>query len=936
MAKARDGKQRRRERLLDRISIAKGIKFLFGVAILIMIGATLAGVAVSWRQLIDARRIVDLVALDRTLFVAANETRGEIGKVGVALLSTQQAEKPVDDALHRVNKIHQLVYQGVEKGNFTNRLEDLATLTRTRNSQLANVPAVRQQAALPIDRRDIARIEDWRQSIYGMANAYVNTSVHVGTVINALNPALAELVSIREMSFAVRDRYSRQCSDFRRSVQRDIALTQAERDGWQQDIGAYRELWARMLVTASHLPQYPELIEAVRNGQARTAETQRRMSAVLAGLSGNGHRGPEPGNWADNCFDVYSSIIGIGHVALDLARKNAEAGQTRALMEGGLWTLSLVLVLLFSYVASAFLRDRFSFPMAAITSSIKRLETGDYQTPVSVSRYRDEPGAIGATLEGLRRKVLKAEHLRRHLDQLRDELVDHAREANRAKSLFLATISHEIRTPLNGVLGTVQLLKESPLNPEQRRWIEALEKSGQLLRDLVTDVLDYSRIEAGKFSLEHRAFSLREQIGVVEATVASYAHQKGLAYTSRVDPNVPDLLMGDAAKIGQILLNLLGNAVKFTETGSVALQVDLAPSGRTPDHPSIRFVVTDTGIGIAPAKRDILFDPFTQADGTVSRRFGGSGLGLAICKSLLQMMGGHIDFECPPAGGTVFTVHIPMEVALARDADVEEAPVARTLPSLMILVAEDNPVNAMIAEEFLRRGGHQVTVAGDGIAAIEAAADTDFDIILMDLSMPRIDGIETTRRIRALEHETRRMVPVIALSADLTAEQKLAGEPDLFDGFLGKPFRREELEMAMARAIGLLPRLKSAQPIEDNGSILIQHARDLGVDWAYKIVQLYITETPHVAEGLNLALRMGDLQAIADIAHRIRGGASHVGAQKIAEYAQAAERASEAGDQALARRAVATLLLVLDDELRAFSEQANRELKSVANTNATG
>ena len=928
MTKSRPQEGRHRKRPFDRISVAKGIKLLYGTTIAIIIGATLVGVALSWRHVLDARRIVDFVALDRTLFVAANETRGEIGNVGIALLAEKVASDDAEAALQRVNKIFQLVYQGVEGRHFTGRAEDLALLARTQGQQEDLAAHVREQAALPYGQRDVGKIEGWRQAIYAMAQAYVNTSGHVGTDLTALNPGLAELVSIREMSFAIRDRYSRQCSGFRRSVERDIPLATEERDGWQQDIGAYRELWRRMLVTASHLPEYPQLLKAVQAGQARTAISQQRMSSVLNGLSGTGKRGDDPESWANNCFTVYGSIIGIGHMALDLARKNAEAEKARALVYGSLWTVALILAIVFSYLTSRFLRRRFSLPMAALTSSIKRLESGDYLTPVPASRNHDEPGAIGATLESLRTKVLKAERLRRHLDHLRDELVDHARESNRAKSLFLASISHEIRTPLNGILGTVQLLEGSPLNPDQRRWIEALEKSGELLRNLVTDVLDYSRIEAGKFVLARTPFCLPDQIAVVEATIASSAHQKGLSYVSGISSEVPARVIGDPAKIGQILLNLLGNAVKFTETGTVSLTVDIDPAHRPSQVPLVRFIVADTGIGIPPANRDILFDPFTQADGSISRRFGGSGLGLAICKGLLQMMGGHIEFECPEEGGTVFTVHVPLAVAGPEAVEPEASSTISVLPKLFVLVAEDNPVNALIAEEFLRRSGHEVIVVGDGMAAAEAAEREDFDVILMDLSMPRIDGIETTHRIRRLEHETRRMVPIIALTADLTAEQRLGSEIDLFDGFLGKPYRRKDLEIAMARAIGLLPRAKpAAAPNGEEESILRQHARDLGVEWAHKIVELHITETPHVAEGLNLAMRKGDLKGIANIAHRIRGGANHVGARTIARHAQDAEQAAEAGDAAGAKRAVSTLLRVLDNELARLAEQADRELE---------
>ncbi|WP_321504456.1 ATP-binding protein [Breoghania sp.] len=918
----------RRKPTIDRISVAKGIKLLFGATIVVIVVGALLGVALSWRQYINASRTVDLVALDRTLFISATETRDEIGTVGIALLAEEDARSTVEGALHRVGRIHEVARQAVERNDFPGDANDLAALEAAYADLLKESEKVRAQAALARSLRDVAEIEDWRQAIYGMSRSYVDTSVDVGTELNARTPALAELVTIRELSFAIRDRYSRQCSAFRRAIARDEPLTQAQRDLWHHDIGAYEELWRRIAVTAAHLPHYPQLSEAVRTGQAATRAAQAKINSRINGLAGRGHSRVEPQSWAAHCYDTHAAINDIGHMALDLGRQQASYNQKIALASGSAWTLFLLAALTFSYLSSSFLRHRFSRPMASLTSAIKRLEGGDYQTPVPTSGPHDEPGAIGATLESLRRKVLKADSLRRHLDVLRDDLVKHARASNRAKTLFLATVSHEIRTPLNGILGTVQLLAASDLAREQKQWVEALDKSASILRRLVDNVLDYSRLEAGKFTLEHTAFHLSEQIGVVEATIAPAARQKGLEFTCTIDDDVPDGFVGDPAKIAQVLLNLLGNAVKFTEAGSISLRVRRMEA-QDPDATGtaeICFIVTDTGVGIPQSRQAQLYEPFIQAEGAANNSLGGSGLGLTICRGLLQLMGGSIDFRCPPEGGTVFQVRIPLTLD-GQDARADDAETGfNPIPRLHVLIAEDNTVNAMIADEILTRSGHTVQTVSDGKAALEAAADRDFDVILMDLSMPVLDGIEAARRIRSLDHETRRMVPIIALTADLTAEQRLSDADNLFDTFLGKPFRREDLDRALGRAIGLLPRKNIARPGTDHGSMLAEHARDLGVEWARKMVELYLTETPLVADGLALALRRADLRGIAVSAHRLKGSASQVGAQTIAGMAETAERAADAGDRAGAEKAGADLLAMLEAELQRFAVSAEREL----------
>ncbi|WP_052161646.1 ATP-binding protein [Hoeflea sp. BAL378] len=909
-----------------RKSVTQGVKLLYATTVAIIIVAALAGAGVSWRGFVDARNVVALVAMDRMLFIGATEVRRGIGTAGVSLLQEDDAATPIQAMMARVDDIFDSTRRTLEDHDADGNSGQLAAMDQAFDRVSRTRSLVLAQTQLPRDQRDVAAIEPWRQAIYGLAAAFAQTATTVGTRLRALNPELGELVAIRELSYSIRDRYALQCSGFRRQVQHDIPLTRDERDGWQQDIGAYRELWVQMERTASHLPYRSDLLDAIRRGRLKTAETQQVMSDILNGLSGSGEPVDAPKAWSENCSDAYEPILSTGHMALDIAFQRAEVEQQAALSGLAVSTLVLLAALAFSFLTLRFIRTRLSVPLASLAVSLARLESGNYQVPVPASRWPDEPGAIAATLEGLRRKAVSNERLQGRIDKLRDDLVAHASRANRAKSQFMAMMSHEIRTPLNGILGSVQLLEGSTLSDEQRIWIDGLAKSGHLLRDIVNDILDYSRIESGRSTIEKIAFSLAEQIAVVEATIRSTALQRGLDYRSTIAKDVPDRLVGDPGKLDQVLLNILGNAVKFTATGSVSLSVDLDPAATTQDLLWLRFVVADTGMGIPEASRATLFEPFIQADGSVSRRFGGSGLGLAICKGFLAQVGGEIDFVCPPGGGTVFTVRMPFAPS---DDSMPEAPDPDdgvALPELKVLVAEDNQVNAMIAKALLVRAGHDVTVVSDGYSAIDAAAENDFDILLMDLSMPDLDGIEATRRIRELGHETRATVPIVALTADLSADQRLGEERTLFDGFVGKPYRWADLEAAMAVAIGMAPRPPAAQTLPGDSSILAQHARDLGLEWARKIVELYISETPGMAAGLRVAMAGGKLEVVSRIAHRMRGGASHVGAATIARLAGQAECAADEDDYAAAATAVDALLDGLEGELKALAARAAREL----------
>jgi PAS domain S-box-containing protein len=700
------------------------------------------------------------------------------------------------------------------------------------------------------------------------------------------------------------------------------------------------------------------------------------------------------------------------------------------------------------------------------------------EVAASVSQLQDDTGHQTGYIV-----VARDVTMRRAAERALRQAKDAAEAANRAKAEFLATMSHEIRTPMNGVLGMNELLLASNLTAEQRECATLVQTSAQALLQVINDILDFSKIEAGRIELETLAFDLRAAVGQALKPLALRAHEKGLELVCSVHPAVPMYVVGDPGRLRQVLVNLVGNAVKFTEHGEVMVRVE--PQGADGDDVVLHVVVRDTGVGVPAAKRDLIFDAFTQADSSTTRRFGGTGLGLAITKRLVQLMRGRIwlesedgqgsafhftarfavgspttvvvpeprpldgvrvlvvddnatsrrmlaemleawrltpqvvesgeaaletlqrarssaalpalvitDHEMPGLDGITLTQrlktdpsfagipivmlsssNLPQDVARARRAGVgvflskpvshselldaimsafaptletpipPPAPLTPAAPSasqraLRVLVAEDNVVNQRVAAGLLQRRGHRVVVVGNGLAVLEALQAQPFDVVLMDIEMPELDGFEATAAVRAYEKEIRigarpmppgsayavarardRRIPIVALTAHAMKGMKERCLAAKMDGYASKPVRAETLDAALAPFLDVV-----GETTPEEGPAAIDRAaalRAIDGDTALlaDLTRLFLEDCPGRVAELRAAVASGDPAHVQRAAHAIKGSVATFGARLARDLAADLERA---GRQARLDDAPA-LLDALDAELERVSNALRQE-----------
>lgn len=478
---------------------------------------------------------------------------------------------------------------------------------------------------------------------------------------------------------------------------------------------------------------------------------------------------------------------------------------------------------------------------------------------------------------------------------------DAAENANRAKNRFIANISHEIRTPLNGILGMTELTLDTHLDDEQQDNLLMIRSCSISLMKIVDDILDFSKIEAGKMLIDQNTFSLSNLINNLIRVMRIQSEERGLTLKYHIDPGVPDWLQGDPKRLQQILTNLIANGLKFTDTGGVKVRVSLGGEQML-NQANLLFAVEDTGIGIEKTDLDRLFIGFSQLDGSTTRKYGGTGLGLAISRELVKLMRGDIWVSSEPGVGSTFYFSLPFTrgeaVIQNKPGLLEECGEPLHLNVLMV---DDDRVSLLVTQRMLVNHGHRVDLASNGQEALDILDSQQYDLILMDMQMPVIDGEETTRLIRAREKEKGIHTPIVALTA-----HALRGDREKYlsaglDFYLSKPFSQDELLMVLNRACGDSPMAgqpiaESTQPLQslDMGSLLERVSGDEG--FVHETMGIFLADSAQKLEGIRNCIKTGDNVGLEKLAHTVKGAASYLSAEQVKNLAFKLELAARKGD----------------------------------------
>ncbi len=538
------------------------------------------------------------------------------------------------------------------------------------------------------------------------------------------------------------------------------------------------------------------------------------------------------------------------------------------------------------------------------------------------------------------RREIKLLHTREELKIAHDEALG----ANRAKSGFLAAMSHEIRTPMNAILGILGLLRDTPLNDQQKQLVTTGREAGELLLTIINDVLDFSKMEADKLELENSGFDLHRLLNQSIELLHHQARRKNLELILQLGPELPKFVIGDPDRLRQILINLVNNAIKFTQYGSITVKASVFSS----DHEGLNLCcsVEDTGVGIAQEIQTSLFDEFTMADQSHSRQYEGTGLGLAICKRLVTLMHGGISCQSQPGKGSIFTFNIELEIAQEDDCDTEITIIdPDSLPSAntRILLAEDNPANQMVIKNILEYAGLQVDIVGNGREAVETIRNLPYDIVLMDISMPEMDGMTATREIRSLPGAVAH-IPIIALTAHaLSGDRECFLEAGMND-YLSKPIDRNATLYCIARWVdGKIDNPSQTQPdnpqVEQTSaelsdeyvseSVLQQLVRDTDADIVAELLTLYIADAQERMTLIDGSQAQNDIKVLEFESHTLGSSAAAHGNIKLHKLARSIERLCQSNRNKQAFELTADLVAVAEESFRLLEKRIEKGFKLV-------
>jgi CheY-like chemotaxis protein/HPt (histidine-containing phosphotransfer) domain-containing protein len=477
-----------------------------------------------------------------------------------------------------------------------------------------------------------------------------------------------------------------------------------------------------------------------------------------------------------------------------------------------------------------------------------------------------------------------------HIKKHSEELV----KAKKAKEQFMANMSHEIRTPINGIVGMIKLLEATPTLPDQRKYIDAIKKSSETLQVLINDILDLSIIESGNIRLDYIGFRPNTLLSALIESFRYTAQEKGLQLTLNYDPFIADVLIGDPTRLNQILLNLIGNAMKFTKKGYVRVYVLKLNDDDETNH--LQFIIEDSGIGIQKQNLTKIFESFEQGDENIARKYGGTGLGLAIVKQLIDLQNGTIQLKSSEGQGTTFTIDLTFEVGTEADLDRKKTPQEKQkeetreidLSPYRLLLVEDNEVNLLYSKMVLEKWGVKIDTANNGLEALEMLKKNDYDLILMDVLMPTMNGFEATHFIRTNFKSPKSETKIIAITANaIKGDYEKCIEAGM-DDYLSKPFKPDELKATITRQLGIQEESKPAKKVdpvnaEDKFTNLsyLKEISDNDPAFVTEMIRSFIEQSPKDLETIRESMNSEDWEKVADTAHKIKPSITFMGINSI-------------------------------------------------------